>query len=160
MVNPLCHCLRVLFCTRYRIPFRGLSRSWGILFWITLRGLSVSRVPPGLVVPTQPLLVPVCRYFKFYIYILLLWHIWVLFIYGAISGGVLWHSLLGSSFTIPRICWNGFVVFCLWPNKISCLLLEIFFAFPLRWLCCLPLHCPLPPVWVVVGGLSLLGPSS
>ena len=52
-----------------------------------------------------------------------------------------------------------FFVFYLWPNKISCLLLNIFVV-PFLWQCCLPLHFTLPPVLVVVGGPSLLGPSS
>ena len=73
---------------------------------------------------------------------------------------VLWHSTPGISFPLPRICGNGFVGFCLWPNNISCLLLEIFFIFPFHWIFCLPLYCPLSPVLVVVGGPSLPGPSS
>ena len=53
MVNPIGHWLQVPFCTRSRIPLRGL---FGF------------RVPPGLVVPAQPLLVPVRQSFEFYIY--------------------------------------------------------------------------------------------
>ena len=53
MVNPIGHWIRVPFCTRSRIPLRGLSGFRGIGFWITLRGLSGFRVPLGLVVPAQ-----------------------------------------------------------------------------------------------------------
>ena len=51
MVNPLSHWLCVPFCTRFRIPLRGLSGSWGIRLRIPLRGLSGFWVPLGLVVP-------------------------------------------------------------------------------------------------------------
>ena len=157
MVNPLGHWLWVPFCTRSQIPLRVLYRSWGIRFRITLRGLSNFRFPPGLAVPENSLLVPVRQYFVVSISYLLLWHIWVSFLYDDISGGVLWHIMTGFSFPLPRIGGNGFVGLCLWTNKISCLLLEIFFYFSFCWLCCLPLYCPLPLVWVIVGGPSLLG---
>ena len=49
MVNPLYHWLRVPFCTRSRIPLKGLYGSWEIGFHIPLRGLSGFRVPLGLV---------------------------------------------------------------------------------------------------------------
>ena len=55
MVNPIGHWLRVPFCTRSRIPLRGLSGSWGIGFRVSLRGLSGFRVSPGLLVPAHPL---------------------------------------------------------------------------------------------------------
>ena len=159
MVNPLGHWLRVLFCTRSQIHFRGLSGSWGIGILITLRVLSNLRVPPWLVVPAHPLPVPVRGSFYFSISFLFTWHIWVLLLYGAISGGVLWHSLTGFYFPLPRICGNGFVGFCFWPIKISCLLLKIFVSLTFRWLFFLPLYCPLPPVWVVKGGPYLIGMS-
>ena len=53
MVNPLGHWLRVLFCTKSRIPLKGLS------------GFPVS---PGLLVTAHPLLVSVCQSFEFSIY--------------------------------------------------------------------------------------------
>ena len=65
MVNPLVHWLRVLFCTRSRIPLRGLSGYWGIGFWIPLSGLSGFLVPPRLVVPAHPIPVPVRLSFEF-----------------------------------------------------------------------------------------------
>ena len=88
MVNPRL-LLRVPFCTRFRIPLRGLSGSWGIVFLISLGGLSGFRVPPGLLVPAHPLPVPVCRYFYFYLNFLLILHIWVSLLYGSIPGGIL-----------------------------------------------------------------------
>ena len=60
-------------------------------------------------------------------------------------------------FSPPRICGNDFVVFWLWPNKISFQLLWIFSFFSLHWQCCLPLYFPLPPVLVIVGEPFLLG---
>ena len=70
MVNPLGHWIRFLFCTSSRIPLRGLSGSWGIVFQIPLMGLSGFRVPLGLVVLAHPLPVPVHRSVGFlYIYI-------------------------------------------------------------------------------------------
>ena len=89
-------------------------------------------------------------------FFLLLLNILVKFFYGAILGGVLWHKLPSFSFPLRRICGNDFVVFCLWPNKIACLMLWIFF-FRFHWKFCLPLYCPLPPVLVVVGETFLLG---
>ena len=160
MVHPLCHWIRVLFCTRSKIPLRELSGSWGIGFWIPLRVLSGFQVPLVLVVPTHHLLFPVRRSFELSISFFLLWHIWVSLLYGTISGGVFWHSLPGFSFPLPRIYGDGFVRYCLWPNKISCLLLEIFFDLPFCSICCLPLYCSLPTVWVVVGFPYLLGLSS
>ena len=67
-VNPLGHWLRIPFGTISRISLRELSGFRGIGFWIPLRRLSWSRVPPGLVIPEQPLIVPVHRYFDFYMY--------------------------------------------------------------------------------------------
>ena len=134
MFNPLVHCLRVPFCTRSWIPLRGLSGYWVIVFPIPFRGLSGFRVPLGLVVPAHPLPVPVRRSFEFPCIFLLVWHIWVSLLYCAILGGVLWHIPPGFSFPLPIICGNGFVGLCLWTNKISCLLLEIFSAVPLTML--------------------------
>ena len=51
MVNPLVHWLRIPFDTILRIPLRGLSRFQGIVFRISLRGLSGFWVTLGLVVP-------------------------------------------------------------------------------------------------------------
>ena len=65
MVNPIGHWLRIMFGGSPLIPLRGLSRFRGIGFRIHLRVLFGFRVPPGLVVPSHPLTVPVCRYFEF-----------------------------------------------------------------------------------------------
>ena len=51
MVNPLVHWLRIPFDTILRIPLRGLSRFQGIVFRISLSGLSGFWVTLGLVVP-------------------------------------------------------------------------------------------------------------
>ena len=124
-VNPLGYWLRIPFGTRFHIPLRGLSGFRVIGFRIPWRGLSGFWVPPGFVVTARPLPVPVCRSFGFSMFFLL--NILVSLFYGAKFGGVKWHNLLDFSFPIPRICGNDFVVFCLWPNKILCLLLWIFF---------------------------------
>ena len=68
MVKSLDHWLRIPFGTRFRIPLMGLSGFQGIGFRITLRGFSGFRVTPGLVVPSDPLTVPVFRSFKFSMY--------------------------------------------------------------------------------------------
>ena len=159
MVNPLGHWIFVPFCTSSWIPLRGLSGSWVIVFRIPLRGLSVFWVPPGLVVTVHPLPVPVFWYFEFLFFVVGLTYLGLITLWCHI----VWCFLTQSArfyFPLPRICGNGFVGFCVWPNKISCLLLGIFFALSFRWLCYLPLYCLLLPVWVVVGVPYLLGPSS
>ena len=55
------------------------------------------------------------------------------------------------------MCGNYFVVFCLWTNKVLCLLLWIFIYFPFHWRCCFWLYCPFPSVLMVVSGPSLVG---
>ena len=145
-----------MFGARLWITLRGLSRFWGIWFRIPLRGLSGFRVTPGLVVPEHPLPVPFSRSFAFSVYFLFLLNILVSLFCGARLGGVLWHNLSVFSFPLPRMRGNDFVVFCLWPNKISCILLWIFF-FPFHWRCCFPLYYLLPPVLVVLCGPFLIG---
>ena len=134
MVNTLDHWLRFPFCTISWIPLRGLSGFLGIGFRIPLRAFSGFWVPPELVFPAHPPPIPVHRFLSYLCPFLLLWHIWVSLLYGAILGGVLWHSPPGFSFPLPRIRGNGFVRFCLWPNKISCILHYMFFAVPLTML--------------------------
>ena len=159
MVNSLSHWLRILFGASSQITLRGLSRFRGIGFRIPLWGFAGYGVPPGLVVPAHPLPVTVFRLPGFICLFMLLLHILASLFYGAILGGVLWHNLLGCSFPLPRICGNALVLFCLWPNKISCQWLDIFTP-PLHWQCCLLLYCPLLPMFVVVSGPFLLGPFS
>ena len=92
-----------------------------------------------------------------YIFICCFLNVLVSFFYGARLSGILWHNPPGFSFPIIRICGNDFFVFCIWTNKISCILLWIFSVFPFHLQWCLPLYCPLPPVLVVVGDPFLLG---
>ena len=89
MVNPLGHCLRIPFGTRFLICLRGLSGFRGISFRITLKVLSGFRATPVLVVPAPPLSVPVCQYFAFSVYFLLILNILVSLLCGARLGGVL-----------------------------------------------------------------------
>ena len=77
---------------------------------------------------------------------------------GAILGGILWHIPSGFPSPLSRICGNNFVVLYRVPNKISCLLLCIFFgcAVPFRLLF-FSLFGKLPMVLVVVGCLFMIG---
>ena len=159
MVNPLVYWRRVPLCTRSWIPLMGLSKSLGIWLLIPLRGLSVFWVPPGLLVPSHTLLVPVFRSFQFFVFYLF-WHIWVSLLYGSISGGFLWHSMTGISFPLPRICGKDFFILCLWPNKISYLLLWTFFILLFHQWLCLIMYCLLLLVLVVVGGTFMPGRSN
>ena len=76
MVNPLCNWIRIPFGTRLRILLRGSSFR-GIQSQSPLKGLSGFLVAPGLVVPEQPIPVPVLQYFEFSMYFLLILHILV-----------------------------------------------------------------------------------
>ena len=50
MVNPIGHWFQVTFGTIFRITLMVLSDFRGTGFWIPLRGLSIFRITPGLVV--------------------------------------------------------------------------------------------------------------
>ena len=131
MVNPLGHWLWVLFCTSYRIPLRGLSGSWGIGFLIPLRGLSGFQVPPRIISSIAPSPGPSLLFLSvFYIF----FHCF--YISGSCCSMVPYQVVFCDivcqvfSFPLPRICGNSFVGFCLCPDKISFILLKIFFALP------------------------------
>ena len=121
-VNLLVHWLRISFGARLRIPLRWLYWFRLIGLHIPLRRLFGFRVIPVLLVPSHPLPVTFHLYFRYFMSFLLLLNILVSLFYGAILGGILWHKLPGFYFPL--------VVFCLWPNKISFLLLWMFFCFP------------------------------
>ena len=91
----------------------------------------------------------------------LLWHIWVLFCY-IVSYRVVFCDIVRQVFLsifpeyVEIVLLNS--VFGPIKSRVDCL--RYFLVFSFRWLCFLPLYFPVPPVLVVFGGPSLLGPSS
>ena len=129
MVNLLVNWLWVPFCTRSRIPLRVLFGFRGIGFRIPLRVLSGFWVPPGLVVPSYPLLVPVFWSFELSIsFVVALIYLGLVALWCHIGWYFVTYSAKLFCPSSQNMC-KWFFRFFLWPSKISCLLLKIFLFF-------------------------------